>query len=174
MDKTGIHFYSGVVHPCTRQAGAPTEHNQGCHVLPALHETPEVCPKELCATDIADGDFTNTQTDSPSALCDFPAHHLKAPQCSFPLRLYQRRRHKAGMEICQTPINSQDLVKELYHVLTLYFVYRDRKKSLALMSSNVCRHLYLNTNLKPQLDIPSSLDEVGIQGKASGWNILLR
>lgn len=36
-------------------------------------------PREVCATDTADKDIANTQTDSPSALCDFTTHSLRPP-----------------------------------------------------------------------------------------------
>jgi len=45
-------------------------------MLLALRAAPVIC--HLCATDTTGKDITNIQTVSPSALCDFPAHSLRA------------------------------------------------------------------------------------------------
>lgn len=85
MDKTGIHFYSDVVHPGTNKLVYPQSTTRSATfslaqkaLLPSLQETPGVCPG-FCATDTADGDTTTAQTDSPSALSDLTTHGLRAP-----------------------------------------------------------------------------------------------
>lgn len=89
MEKTGNHFLTQVLlaqtphrwmNWCTHRAQPTLPTFWLAQKALAVCPATSTCnlPKELCAPDTTDKGITNIQTASPSALCDFPTHSLKA------------------------------------------------------------------------------------------------